>query len=75
MILNINGHFLAIELKAQDGRPSELQKLNTNRIRDSGGDACFLYPSGFERFQGDLMAGYWETTNGRAFKKLDDIYK
>ena len=75
MILNINGHFLEIELKAQDGRPSELQKLNTNRIRDSGGDACFLYPSGFERFQGDLMAGYWETTNGRAFKKLDDIYK
>ncbi len=28
--------------------------LDTNRIRDSGGDACFLYPSGFERFKRDI---------------------
>jgi hypothetical protein len=54
LICNIKGHFVAVELKAETGRPSALQKLNTNRIRDSGGDACFLYPSGFEDFKRDI---------------------
>lgn len=54
LILNVHGLFVAVELKAEHGRPSELQKLNTNRIRDSGGEACFLYPSGFEDFQSDI---------------------
>lgn len=54
LILNVCGFFIAVELKAEHGRPSELQKLNTKRIRDSGGDACFLYPSGFEQFKAEL---------------------
>lgn len=54
LILNVVGLFIAVELKAEHGKPSELQKLNTNRIRDSGGGACFLYPSGFERFKQDI---------------------
>ena len=54
LILNVHGFFVAVELKAEHGRPSELQKLNTNRIRDSGGEACFLYPSGFEDFKRDI---------------------
>lgn len=54
LIINIKGHFVAVELKAETGRPSALQRLNTNRIRDSGGEACFLYPSGFEDFKRDI---------------------
>lgn len=75
MILQILGRFIAVELKAQHGRPSELQILNVHRIRDSGGDACFLYPSGYERFWGDLINGYWQIRDGKPFKKLEEVYK
>ncbi len=54
LICNIDGLFLAIEIKAENGRPSELQVLNTDRIRDSGGQAVILYPSGFNDFKADL---------------------
>lgn len=55
LIVNANGLFLAVELKADTGRPSALQRINVNRIRESGGAACFLYPSGLEDFKRDLM--------------------
>lgn len=54
IICCINGLFVAVEVKATRGRPTTLQSINCNRIRDSGGQACVLYPSGFERFQKDV---------------------
>lgn len=82
LILNVVGLFIAVELKAEHGKPSELQKLNTNRIRDSGGEACFLYPSGFEDFQHDitdmleehdeLMEGFTEPSPATL---LDKVYR
>lgn len=54
IIACVKGHFVSIEVKASDGRPSALQELNTNRIRDSGGSGCFLYPTGFEQFKEDV---------------------
>lgn len=39
------------ELKASDGRPSELQKHNVAQINKSGSIAMVLYPEGFEQFK------------------------
>ena len=47
----INGHFVAIEVKAQNGTPSELQLYNVREIRKAGGFSFVLYPSGYERFK------------------------
>lgn len=47
----VNGHFVGIEVKAQNGRPSELQLYNIDKIREAGGFAVVLYPSGFEKFK------------------------
>ena len=52
----VNGFMVAIEVKASNGRPSELQKLNVSRINAGNGIAMFLYPEGFEDFK-KLMEG------------------
>lgn len=46
----VNGYFVGIEVKAQNGRPSELQLHNIRAIRDAGGFAFVLYPSAYEQF-------------------------
>lgn len=46
----VNGHFVGIEVKAKDGRPSELQLHNIRKIREAGGIAFVLYPSAYEHF-------------------------
>ena len=50
----INGYFLAIEVKAQNGKPSELQKYNVRKINDADGYAVILYPQDYIFFQ-DLV--------------------
>ena len=52
----VNGVMVAVEVKASNGRPSELQKLNISRINKSGGIGVFLYPEGFEQFK-ELLKG------------------
>ena len=47
----INGHFVGIEVKAPNGRPSEIQIFNVRKINASGGFAFILYPSAFEKFK------------------------
>lgn len=47
----VNGYFVAIEVKAENGKASELQKLNIDRIRSSGGVAIILKPSQFDDFK------------------------
>lgn len=47
----INGYFVAIEVKAQNGHPSDLQIYHCNKIRDSGGFAYIVYPSGWDDFK------------------------
>lgn len=47
----VNGFFLAIEVKAENGRASELQKWNIDKIRSCGGKAIILKPSQFESFK------------------------
>lgn len=47
----VNGNFLAIEVKAENGKASELQKLNIEKIKQAGGRAMILKPSMFEEFR------------------------
>lgn len=47
----VNGYFVGVEVKAQNGKPSELQLYNIRKIREAGGFAIVLYPSGFEKFK------------------------
>lgn len=47
----VNGYFVGIEVKAQNGKPSELQLHNIDKIRKAGGFAMVLYPSAFNRFK------------------------
>ena len=51
IIACINGHFVAVEVKATNGRPSELQKYHINQIKESGGFAVILYPDEFDDFK------------------------
>lgn len=48
LIVCHNGHFVGIEVKAEKGRPSELQKYNIEKIKEAGGIAMIVYPDDFE---------------------------
>lgn len=44
------GHFIALEIKAATGKPSELQLHNVRKINEAGGMALVLYPKDFDLF-------------------------
>ena len=46
----VNGYFVAIEVKGENGKPSELQLWNRDKIREAGGIAIVLYPEQFDEF-------------------------
>lgn len=62
LICCINGAFVAIEMKAEKGKATELQKMNIKNINEAGGIGIILYPSGFEEFkkliEGVLMCNF-----------------
>lgn len=51
LIVNSDGFFLGIEVKAADGEPTILQIVNLEKIRKSGGYGILLYPKDFELFK------------------------
>lgn len=51
----VNGYFVGIEVKAQKGSPSALQMYNVRKIRESGGFAVVVYPSGFEKLKDFIL--------------------
>ena len=51
LLVCCNGYFLGVEIKAENGKPSELQLWNIEKIRKSGGIALVLYPNQFEQFK------------------------
>lgn len=48
----VNGFFLAIEVKAPNGKASALQLAKIDDIRRAGGFAFVAYPSGWSRLKG-----------------------
>lgn len=55
ILASVNGWFVGIEVKAQEGRPSDLQYDNVREIRKSGGYAWIVYPSGWHELQNILL--------------------
>ena len=47
----VNGYFVAIEVKAEDGTVKPLQEHHLTEIRIAGGFSFALYPSGFDKFK------------------------
>lgn len=54
LLVCYKGHFIGIELKAEKGRPSKLQEYEIAGIRDAGGWALVLRPSGLTAFLEEL---------------------
>lgn len=51
MHITVKGRSFDVELKAPNGRPSELQEYIVDQIKNSGGTALILYPKDFEKFK------------------------
>ena len=51
LLCSVNGHFLGIEVKAETGKPSELQLYHIEKIKESGGHAVIVKPSQFEELK------------------------
>lgn len=51
IIACVDGHFVGIEVKAPNGKPSELQKRNVRLIQECRGLGYILYPKDFEQFK------------------------
>ncbi len=47
----VNGYFVAIEVKADKGKPSELQLWNREQIRKANGIAIVAYPNQWEELK------------------------
>lgn len=51
LLVCCHGVFLGVELKAPNGKPSDLQLYNLRKITASGGLAFLLYPKDFSLFK------------------------
>ena len=51
LLICCNGYFVAVEVKAENGKPSDLQLWNIEQIKKAGGIAMVLYPNQFEDFK------------------------
>ena len=51
LLVCCKGHFMGVEIKAPNGKPSELQLYNLKKIDEAGGFGILLYPDQFELFK------------------------
>ena len=65
-----NGKFLGIEVKAKNGKASELQLYNLKKIDEAGGYGILLYPDDFETFKTMIELIQSGCTCGQYYKKL-----
>ena len=54
IIACVNGHFVALEVKAENGHASELQKHNIKLIHKANGLADIVYPKDFKKLKEEL---------------------
>lgn len=54
----LRGVFIAIEVKAERGKPSELQLHNLRKIHEAGGRAILAYPKDWEVLKAMLKLWY-----------------
>lgn len=51
LLVCCNGYFLGLEIKAENGKSSELQKYNIKEIQKAGGVGMVVYPKDFEEIK------------------------
>lgn len=51
LLICLNGYFIALELKAENGHPSEIQLYQIDKIKKAGGIALLLYPKDFDKLK------------------------
>ena len=51
LLICYKGCFIAVEVKASNGRPSDLQLYHLKKIKEAGGKAFLLYPKNFNEFK------------------------
>lgn len=68
LLVCINGFFVGIEVKADRGRPSDLQLRQLRQIRKAGGIAILLYPDDFGTFK--TLVSALKSKDGMVIKAL-----
>lgn len=51
LLICYKGRFIAVEVKAANGKPSDLQLYHLKKIEEAGGKAFLLYPKDFNKFK------------------------
>lgn len=69
LLICCQGYFVGVELKAPNGKPSELQLWNLRKIEESGGYGVLLYPRDYELFKRFVCA------LAQGDSSAQDIYK
>lgn len=67
LLVCYKGRFIGIELKAENGRPTDLQLYKIKKIRESGGVGFVLYPHDFDTFKECIKVNNFDIL----VKKLD----
>lgn len=58
LLICYRGRFIAIEVKAENGKPSKLQEYNIEKLKEAGALAIILYPKDWESFKEEIENGY-----------------
>lgn len=69
------GWFVAVEVKAPNGRPSDLQIYNLREIDRAGGYAILLYPKDFEKFKQFICRLIYEIEAYETYEELKSEWK
>lgn len=59
----VNGFFVAIEVKASNGKPSELQLYHRDEIRKAKGMSIIIYPEQWDDFKLLIQDLIWRPNN------------
>lgn len=65
-----NGFFIGIEVKAENGKPSDLQLRNLRLIDKANGFAILLYPTDFQAFK-DFIHYLWTFDHDEIITKYE----
>jgi len=55
IIACLNGRFVGIEVKREDGKTTDIQEYHLAQIKERGGFAMLVRPSNFEEFKKKLV--------------------
>lgn len=77
LLICCNGYFVAVEVKAENGKPSELQLYNIDEIKKAGGFAMILYPNQFDDFKKfiKLLKNVIDSNKKLLYNNIDNLIK